>query len=217
MAATRTPHPRERQPRQQRSEETRAQILAAAEQLFAREGYAGESLSMLAREIGIHKPGIFYYFPTKRALYEAVVKEALGSIEESTLALLASERAARDRILAAAANWVDTLADRPTLARLLLHEAANPDATNTPAVFAEVGQRLQLQIGDAMREIQPTAHEGDIYHYFSMLTGGTLFYASAMQPMMSAHSAPASVHSMEHHKKLLLGMTRDFLRRLKAA
>jgi AcrR family transcriptional regulator len=203
-----------RRPQQRRSEATRRQILTGAEELFARTGYAGASLGVLADEVGIHKPGIFYYFPNKRALYEAAVGEAVGSLEEGLTAILVSDRSPENRVLDAAAAWVDFLSARPTLVRLLLHEAANPDSSAMPAVFSEVGQRIQVLMSAAIREIQPELPDDDLFHYFSLVTGTTLFYASAMQRFLSSGDDAALGHSMERHKQLLLHTSREFLRRL---
>ena len=205
-----------RRPRQQRAEETRSQILHAAEALFASSGYAGASLGALADEVGIHKPGIFYYFPNKRALYEAVVSEAVASLEADLTEILTSDRPPRDRILDAGAAWVDILAQRPTLARLLLHEAANPDPDSMPAVFNQVGLRIQELMSQAIFEIAPKASADDLYHYFSLVTGTSLFYASAMQRFLARGDEAAVRHSMEHHKRLLLRTSSEFLRRLSA-
>jgi TetR/AcrR family transcriptional regulator len=56
---------------------TMAHILAAAEQVFAEAGYAGASMSRLARAAGLPKPNLHYYFGSKQALYTAVLQNIL--------------------------------------------------------------------------------------------------------------------------------------------
>ena len=75
---------------QKRGEQTRRRILEAAEELFARYGYSDTSLDVIAEQVGMHPPGIFYYFPDKWALYEAVVDDAMGELDRITTASLAS-------------------------------------------------------------------------------------------------------------------------------
>jgi len=53
-------------------------ILAAAEKLFAQAGYDGASMSMIAREAGVPKANVLYYFKTKDNLYEAVLDRIIG-------------------------------------------------------------------------------------------------------------------------------------------
>jgi TetR/AcrR family transcriptional repressor of mexJK operon len=57
--------------------ETRQLILREAERLFMTHGYAAVSMSQIVEEISksrpLTMPAIYYYFPTKEALYAAVV------------------------------------------------------------------------------------------------------------------------------------------------
>jgi len=57
-------------------DDTRARILAAAMEAFARDGFDGTSVRSIARRCGISDAGVFYYFPTKRHLLEALWNEA---------------------------------------------------------------------------------------------------------------------------------------------
>lgn len=52
---------------------TRERVLDAALGSFARRGYDGTSLDDLARELGVRKQTILYYFPSKEALLSAVI------------------------------------------------------------------------------------------------------------------------------------------------
>ena len=52
---------------------TADRILVAAMDAFGTRGYDGTSLDDLARELGIRKQTILYWFPSKEALLEAVV------------------------------------------------------------------------------------------------------------------------------------------------
>lgn len=59
-----------------RSEQTRAALLAAAADAFARSGYGGTSLSTIYRAAGANAAAISYHFGGKRALYDAVLAES---------------------------------------------------------------------------------------------------------------------------------------------
>ena len=52
---------------------TADRILVAAMDAFGTRGYDGTSLDDLARELGIRKQTILYWYPSKEALLEAVV------------------------------------------------------------------------------------------------------------------------------------------------
>ena len=201
---------------QKRGERTRKRILEVAEALFAQHGYSGTSLDAIAEQVGMHPPGIWYYFPDKWALYEAVVGDVVGALERVTTAALTSARSPEQRLLAAATEWVDLLAARPTLASLLLRESANPDPSTMPRVIPESGQRLQALVQDLIREIQPDVNPDDVFYFQSATTGSTLFYATALQRLVSGPTEPALQHSMERHKHLLLKTIRALLKEIRA-
>lgn len=60
--------------------ERRQQILDAAIQVFARQGYAGTGTADIAREAGIGEPTIYRYYSNKRDLYVAAVEQASGEV-----------------------------------------------------------------------------------------------------------------------------------------
>ncbi len=54
-----------------------ADILAAAEPVFARAGFAGATMAEIAEAAGIPKANLHYYFRTKDSLYQAVLDNTL--------------------------------------------------------------------------------------------------------------------------------------------
>lgn len=53
---------------------TRDQILDAAENLFATQGYAATTIKQVAEQVGIQGPAIYKHFDNKRALFEEVLE-----------------------------------------------------------------------------------------------------------------------------------------------
>ena len=66
-----------------KGEETAARILDAAEQLFAERGFEAASLREIARTVGINQPGLYNYFASKKALYQAVLDRALQPMADA--------------------------------------------------------------------------------------------------------------------------------------
>jgi len=61
---------------------TRELILDAAERLFAARGVDGVAVRDLAAEMGITASSLYNHFPSKQALYDAVIERGLGPIVE---------------------------------------------------------------------------------------------------------------------------------------
>jgi len=59
---------------------TREVILDTAEQLFAARGFDGVALRDLAREMDLTAPSLYNHFPSKQALYDAVLERGLRPI-----------------------------------------------------------------------------------------------------------------------------------------
>ncbi len=54
-----------------------ATILDAAEQHFAQSGFEGASLELIAQDAGFSRHNLLYYYPSKEALYQAVLDSVL--------------------------------------------------------------------------------------------------------------------------------------------
>ena len=65
-------------PESTRGSLTRARILDAASDLFTEKGYEKVSLREVAEVVGITKAALYYYFPTKEKMFEALVEPFFG-------------------------------------------------------------------------------------------------------------------------------------------
>lgn len=98
-------------------------MIAAAASLFAAKGFNGTTTKEIARAAGVSEALVFKHFPTKRALYTAIlaekvtVNELLEAVEES-----AKKRDDR-RVFTLIASFRIRPGVDPTLLRLLLFSA----------------------------------------------------------------------------------------------
>jgi AcrR family transcriptional regulator len=67
---------------QQRSENTREQVMAAAVELFCRLGYDACGVAQICETAGISKGAFYHHFPSKKALFLAIMDRWLQSIDE---------------------------------------------------------------------------------------------------------------------------------------
>jgi AcrR family transcriptional regulator len=68
---------------QQRSEETRQQILDAAQMLFAQHGYEATSVAQICDAAGLSKGAFYHHFPTKQMLFLELLENWLNRIDST--------------------------------------------------------------------------------------------------------------------------------------
>jgi TetR/AcrR family transcriptional regulator len=194
---------------QKRSEENRQRILAAAERIFAERGYSDTSIDSVAEAVDMYQPGIYYYFSSKQALYEEVVRNSIGSLDDRIKELMVSSDPPEERLLSSVGAWIDLLTERPSLGHLILHEASRPDASAIARILPEMGMRVQKLVSDAFSELGLEPSHDDVFHFASHTTGTAVFFVAALQPLWSGRKGVGA--SMERHKRLLLKGTRDLI------
>ena len=74
---------------QQRAEETRGRILDAAVRKFAMTGYEATSVDDICAEAGVSKGAFYHHFPTKQAIFLALMQGWLTMIETGMNAIQA--------------------------------------------------------------------------------------------------------------------------------
>src|SRR5690349_15726675 len=103
-------------------EQTRAAILDAATREFSREGLAGARTDAIAREAGVNKALLYYYFHDKESLYAAVLDRVFTGLKARINAALEQPVSPRERLLAYAGAHFDYIAEHPEYPRLMSRE-----------------------------------------------------------------------------------------------
>ena len=85
-------------------EESRAAILQAAAHEFAEHGIAGARTDAIAREAGVNKALLYYYFKDKETLYGAVLDDAFSGLKTAVFKVLDSDLPPREKIMAYAGH-----------------------------------------------------------------------------------------------------------------
>src|SRR5438067_888914 len=120
-----------------------ASITAAAAALFAQKGFNGTTTREIARTAGISEALLFRYFPTKRALYAAILAERVQFSQLLTSVEEAAEKRDDVRVFTLIASFRIHRGADPSLLRLLLfsalegHELSDMFFRNRHRVFYE--------------------------------------------------------------------------------
>lgn len=103
-------------------------IVAAAKQEFAKRGFAGARVERVAREARVNKQLLFYYFQSKRGLFQAAVRRATEELEAALGTAAQLSGRPLDRLRQLLSTLYEFLELHPDLVALLAN-AERPDGT----------------------------------------------------------------------------------------
>ena len=100
--------------------DTPAKLLEVAEREFAERGFAGAHLQAIAEQVGVQKTALYYYFPSKEALYVAVLQHMLEDFDRTVAGALDSPSSPVERLDRLPDSVNALLAERRNYARILV-------------------------------------------------------------------------------------------------
>ena len=112
---------KETAPRTRIQQKNRAAILAAGLDVFSQFGFRGSTLDQIAEAAGLSKPNLLYYFPSKDAIYTALLERLLETWLDPLVAMQDDGEPAEE-ILAYAMRKLDMSRDFPRESRLFANE-----------------------------------------------------------------------------------------------
>ncbi|AOS43902.1 putative DNA-binding transcriptional regulator [Lacunisphaera limnophila] len=175
------------------SSATPARILAAAEALFADNGYANITLRQITAHAGVNLAAVNYHFFDKETLYRELLTQRLRQINHQRAVLLEAAEARAPDGLAPLDEIMDALARpaflpegafTPASARLL-GRVLLEQATLTEGLLQQEFQPMMTRIGQALRRHQPGLPPADFLWRFSFIVGA-LHHSLATLPNMHA-------------------------------
>jgi AcrR family transcriptional regulator len=106
------------------AEGRREHILKGAMQLFAKNGFRGTTTREIAQRLGISEALMFKYFPSKEALYWAIIQKRTDGSEEMLFPKEAIQAKDDRQVFQAIASYlIRKNREDPTFMRLLLYSA----------------------------------------------------------------------------------------------
>jgi len=178
--------------------ETEALLLAAAESVFAEKGFGGATTAAIAARAGVPKSNLHYYFPTKQALYRAVLANVLEAWLEAAASFDRGETA-RQALAHYIAAKMDLARQFPLASRLFASEIMR----GAPLVRDFLDTTLKTWLADrepiilgwiASGQLRPlvpktlifmiwatTQHYADFSHQINILNGGSALSDKAFE------------------------------------
>lgn len=129
------PRPR-REAREEMLADTRQRLLQAAAEEIAQEGFVGANVNRVAQAAGFAKGTIYNYFPSKRALMEALIEEIAGEHYAYVAQRVLAVEDPRRRLEAFFAAGFDFVIEHLPRARAMIVTLYGPDAAFNAALFA---------------------------------------------------------------------------------
>lgn len=170
------------------AEARRAQILDEAKRCFARHGFAGTTTKSVAAAAGVSEGLLFRHFPTKAALYDAILSEACEADPELA--------------------HLQALAPSTATLAVLVREMVTHCLHGGYSADAQQGQRLRLMFSSHL-------HDGEfarmlfakINEVFRPLFIASLEEAIASGDAVRVGKDPGNLFWLAHHTVMMLVLT----------
>lgn len=197
--------------RSRRKQARPGELLAAALALFVEKGYAGTRVEEVAARAGVSKGTLFLYFPSKEALFKAVVHENAGRHLAGAMREVAGYAGSSAELLPEfIRRWWTQYGGTPAagLTKLIMSEAANfPDLARyyqdevvRPA--QELVRRI-VQRGIERREFRPVDPALATHLILAPLVQ-IVIWRHSLAPCNPAGQPPDPVALLEMHADMVL-------------
>ncbi|MFN8544122.1 MAG: TetR/AcrR family transcriptional regulator [Candidatus Binatia bacterium] len=163
---------------------TEARILDTAEVVFARRGLAGTRVREIAAAAAVNGATLYNYYPSKDALYEAVLERGIRPLS-AMLAELATEPHPADAAHRIVRSVMQHLAERPHLSRLIYLEAIS-EGDYLPKLARKWFRPVLAQIVAALKAGPTPAHLDEaLFPHLAALFVQLSFGHFALAPLLA--------------------------------
>ncbi|MCK5796527.1 MAG: TetR/AcrR family transcriptional regulator [Deltaproteobacteria bacterium] len=139
-----------------RRDDRRAQIIRAAKQVFAEQGYNNASISQIIAQAKIARGTFYLYFDGKRKVFDSILSEALAGLTERIVVIDLGDREAtpRQQVAHNLQRVLTFLLDDRPLSQLLLTPGLTPDlesAQRLGAFYERLTQMIAASLDHGIR------------------------------------------------------------------
>jgi AcrR family transcriptional regulator len=146
----------------------REALLDAAAQEFGNKGFAGSRVDAIARRAGVNKQLIFYYFGTKRGLFDAMVERGSPPQRSQTT----TSAPATEQLRTAVSSMLHWLDANPTARCALFDPATDPKAATDLLAAIERPVRTAISAGQGLGYFRDSADPDRVARQAVVLCAG---------------------------------------------
>ena len=188
----------------ERAAVTEGRILDAAEVVFARRGLAGTRVREIAAAVGLNGATLYNYYPSKDALYEAVLERGIQPLSTllSDFAVASNESESAHQIVRAV---MQHLAERPHLSKLIYLEAISQGDFLPKLARRWVRPLLEQIVGQLKARPTPVHFDEGLFVHVATLFIQLSFGHFALAPLLdeAMDEDPTSVEGVERQTRLI--------------
>ena len=173
-------------------EKTRAAILNAALEEFAHEGVAGARTDEIARNAGVNKALLYYYFKDKEGLYAAVLERIFGGLSARVEEVLdRQDLSPREKLLLYVETHFDYMSTSPLFPRVVQREFMRSGRNPTALVTRIVERYARPLYAKLSKLIVEGCAAGDFracdpQQTLTSILGVIIFYFISLQQLVAA-------------------------------
>ncbi|MEW5926661.1 MAG: TetR family transcriptional regulator [Gemmatimonadota bacterium] len=132
-------------------QDTSDAILDAAEELFAKQGFAATTTKQIGSAAGVNPALIHYYFGTKEGLYRALLRRLFESIMARGAEQLATSPAPDAAVRALIGIQSETMVEHPSFPRLLARELVDHGMAHAGESLSRLSETLFRRLCELIR------------------------------------------------------------------
>jgi AcrR family transcriptional regulator len=142
-------------------EATENAIFEAARRVFTRKGYAAARMDEIAKEAGINRALLHYYFRSKERMFEKIFIERISQFFGGLVAILNSEAPLTEKIRRIIDHDISTFQEHPELPLFIMQELSlNPE--RLPKFMQGAGVNPKVVIDAFGAQVKKASRNGDM-------------------------------------------------------
>lgn len=190
----------------------RAEIIAAAERIFVREGYEGATIRKIADEVGVSSTALYLHFRDKSEMLLEICQGAFQSLAARNLAMLAEPVDSVERVRRMLDSYMEFALANPNAYWLVFSRApTTPNATlmQERLVVQELGRQCYERFEAALGRI---AAEGRLVTAPDLATQALWAAAHGLASLLTTRPNFPWADHLELRRTLIDGLLRGLVR-----